>query len=183
MESGKLFLVALVAVVSTYAAVTAWPAVKELFNPMNGSAVASSTAPATVTPPTTPAPSVPVRNVAAAQGTLRSGGIHPQVQQASVQPFSSPRLSTIPWSMADMKYAKRSVVMRTRPGGEALKAVSLTRAGLTILRGTRLMPVKHDGDWVMVQAPSAVLGWVRARELTDKRPIVGDHFALQATTE
>jgi hypothetical protein len=183
MESGKIFLVALISVISTYAAITAWPAVKELFNPMNGSAAAASTPATAVTPPTRPAAAPPAQTIPAVQSMSQPVGGRVRVQQASVQPLSSPRLSTIPWNINDLKYAKRSIVMRARPGGEPLKAVSLNKAGLTILRGTRLMPVKNQGEWVMVQSPSALLGWVRAKELTSERPVVGDHFALRAPTE
>ena len=80
-----------------------------------------------------------------------------------------------------MKHARRTVTMRATPGGNGLKAHSLNRADLRILKGTRLMPVKHKGEWVMVQAPSAIIGWVHEKDLVKTRPVTSDSFKLRAT--
>ena len=85
----------------------------------------------------------------------------------------------MPWRYADMKYARHTVLMTTIPGGPGVRAENLTKAGLTIHRGTRLMPVKRHGDWVLVQSPSAELGWVPEHELTSQRPQDEDHFKLR----
>jgi hypothetical protein len=181
METGKMFLVALISVVSTYAAVTAWPALKELASPLNGSAVAATIpAPTTIQPVaavTTYSPTVPA--IPAAQ---TSAQLQPSKQSLqTTRPLNTPRRSTIPWNYADVKYARRTVTLRKTPAGQGLKAQSLNLADLRILKGTRLMPVKQQGDWVMVQAPSAVIGWVPAKDLARTRPVSSDSFKLRAT--
>jgi hypothetical protein len=41
---------------------------------------------------------------------------------------------------------------------------------MTILRGTRLWPLRTEGDWVMVRAPSGLLGYVHSNEVDKHRP-------------
>jgi hypothetical protein len=169
MENQKLFLVAIISAAATWAAMTAWPAIQELLYP-----------------PTSSTASVP--DTLADNGTpLLAAGIVPSTDHASLpkavvpmpmpEPVVPQSLSTSTrallqtWGRDDMKYARFSVVLRATPDGVGKRPVSLNRAPLTVVKGTRLYMVKEQDDWVLVQSPSAETGWVHKQELTEKRPI------------
>jgi hypothetical protein len=183
MESGKMLLVALISAVSTYAAVTAWPAIKELTAPeVSGSAVAAGSSLPLPLPGATASPA------AAPAGLPRAtaaGGYSAPVTQMPARKAAGGdsgidvRMPAVSWDYTHTKYARVTVVLQAKPGGAGVRPVSLNKAPLTVLRGTRLKPIKDQGSWVMVQAPSAQAGWVMARDLTETRPVTVDHYKLR----
>jgi len=177
METGKIFLIVLVSVICTYAALTAWPAIRELATPK----------PTTnVTQPPAALPGVmagnrqvsapsnlnqsPTTGTAPATGRLRGT---PVVAAGLSGASSTPYVA--PWDNTHLKYASHTLVMHARPGGLPIQPPNLNRAPLTVMRGTRLMTLRSQGEWVMVQDLSADLGWVMAVELVDERPMEVDH--------
>jgi hypothetical protein len=175
MESGKIFLIVLVTAISTYAALTAWPAIRDLLHPQPAIVTAGTPPPLTVAAVSPVTSSSSVRNPTASipSPSYVSPAVHLPPQGMSL---AGTMPSTVPaWDISRSRYARKTVTMRAKPGGEPLKPPSLNRSPLTILEGTRLLPVQEQGEWVMVQSPSAILGWIRTAELTANRPPVVDH--------
>lgn len=69
-------------------------------------------------------------------------------------------------------FTKSSVVLRKSPNGEPYRPPTVCFAPLTILPGTRLWPIRTEGDWVMVRSPSQLLGWIPQSEVSNRAPIV-----------
>src|SRR5688572_30734153 len=139
MESGKTVLVALISAASTYAAMTAWPAIKELAQPeLSGAAGAALPFQTSVLPTATTISNAPSMNSASQRTVFPASASAPSRQHgvASADQDQSPsRLPAVNWDYSRLKFARITVVLRTKPGGEALKPVSLNRAPLTVLRG------------------------------------------------
>jgi hypothetical protein len=58
-----------------------------------------------------------------------------------------------------------NAIVRKRPGGDPLVALSVSKAPLTVLSGCYLREVRREGDWVLILSPSRTLGWVSQRQV------------------
>ena len=67
-------------------------------------------------------------------------------------------------------YTQQAAVLRVTPGGIGHRAPTISTAPLLILTGTRMWPVKTEGEWVLVRAPSGLLGWMTGQELGSRPP-------------
>jgi hypothetical protein len=165
MESGRIFLAVLITAVSTYAAVTAWPAVHDLLRPKPAILAQAAPVPAATVQQNAGLPALPPQTASA----------HAHTAPTPLNVSNTMPSALAAYDYSKVKYARRALTMRSKPSGQGLKPPSLNRSPLTILEGTRLLPVREEGEWVMVQSPSAVLGWVLSSELTAMRPPVVDH--------
>lgn len=165
----RTIVIGLGLVLLTYAALSAWPAVQALMNPeplepqpllLAGAAPAPATLPRAI-------PQRPLPGSAVAAQPPQSGRPQPRL----IADLSrGGGMSVANWDSEKVRYAVESVVLHTKPGGTPLQPTSLNRAPLTVLSGTRLLPVKEHGNWVLVSSPSSMLGWVRKSELANKPP-------------
>jgi hypothetical protein len=191
MHGARTVLTVAISVVATYAVMSAWPALKALNAPATKSQPAV-TAPATVTAPPAPpqlpaavvgspapppsgtalAATPPANPVAQRRTARRNTRNNPPIDFSQM----SADFSYGAYDNSKVKYARRTVILLGRPGGVPLIPSSLNKAPLTVLRGTRLLPMREEGKWVMVQSPSGLMGWTKTTELTATRPIAPDHY-------
>jgi len=69
-------------------------------------------------------------------------------------------------------FTRHAVILLKEPDGDPYTPVTICDAPLLILPGTRLWPIKTEGEWVMVKSPSQLLGWVPQSEVSNRAPIV-----------
>lgn len=156
MSSGfRYILIVLVAAAAVFAGLSLWPSAQGA----RQSGPAQAAAPGLASAPPPLPPSAPPIGA-----TINT----PHRSQPSWT-FLSERDE--PREERDWLYAQVSVVLRIKPGGPGHPATSLTRAPLTILKGTRLWPLRKDGEWVMVRSPSGLLGYVHNSEIDTHYPV------------
>lgn len=106
-------------------------------------------------------------SVSAAPPAVSAAGTAASPAVAAAQPPSYTFVSERETGSSDVTwlYTREPVILRVEPAGKPHIATCLTRAPLTILRGTRLWPLETRGEWVLVRSPSRLLGWVNQRDL------------------
>ncbi|MGD8863825.1 MAG: hypothetical protein PVI30_27675 [Myxococcales bacterium] len=157
MSSGfRYLLIALVTITALFAGISLWPALKAGWR---GSPAQTTPAPAQPAPSAAPAPS----GGSAANRVSRHA-------QRSLPTWTAAAKQEEPAARRNWLYAQVSVVLRTTPDGIGFRAPSLCQAPLTIVKGTRLWPVRTEGDWVMVRSPSGLLGYVHTSEIDSHLP-------------
>jgi len=150
-------LIALVTVTALFAGISLWPALKA-----GWSGSPAQTTPATAQPAPTSAPAPGGGGSAAGRVSRHAQRSLPTWTAAANQEESAARRTWL--------YAQASVILRTTPGGVGFRAPSISQAPLTIVKGTRLWPVRTEGDWVMVRSPSGLLGYVHTSEIDSHLP-------------
>jgi hypothetical protein len=152
MTGGFRYLVmGLVSVVAIFAGLSLWPVLEDTLNSPAPQAAAQPHQPAAV--PLAPPP------VASQPPSAKpSYTFHEQPEEAP-KPLS--------WL-----YTQRSAILRIKPGGTGHRAATVSCAPLRIATGTRLWPVKTEGDWVMLRSPSGTLGWMHVSEVGKRAPYV-----------
>ncbi|MCH7471777.1 hypothetical protein IIA79_02365 [bacterium] len=152
-----------VVVVIAYAVMSTWPALRELVAPLQRLASPRQMLPVSPSPTQTRPPAT---RPAVSPGGAFAASAAPVITPASLsRPSSLPESSAVSW-----QFAQRATVMHFEPGRNPIIPPCLNRAPLTILAGTRLWPVKTEGEWVMVRSPSRMLGWVLNGDIGPRRP-------------
>lgn len=126
----------------------------------------SSTAPLTAQPATGISPHAPSStpgNLHASSRALPGRGqatLHSAA--AGAQGILEPQDSKAPerWLLAT-----DNAIVRKRPGGDPMIALSLSKAPLTVLSGSYLREVRREGDWVLILSPSHTLGWISQQQV------------------
>ena len=145
----------LVIIAVVFAGFSLWPV---LIDTLTGGSTQSALATSATVPPSTAVASLPPIGATLATPS-----------RAPSYTFQEER-ETPPTERKSWLYAQRAVILRIEPGGIGHRPPTVSHAQLTILKGTRMWPVRTEADWIMVRSPSGLLGYVHTGEVDTSIP-------------